>query len=206
MGEHPGAATGSARRDPSRRGSALYGLGLARLTPPLWWIPATQGAVALAAAVVLLLAPGRTLALVAVAAAAYLLVLGLLRIAGALASRAEPPRDAPLQIVLGGGAVVAGLAALIRPGDEPTGVALAFGIYTMIVGLLTLTTVMRTGGRPGRVASALLDVVAGVAVVSWPPPGIGLDALALVLAGYLAVRGAVDVHEGLTLRRLGSGS
>jgi uncharacterized membrane protein HdeD (DUF308 family) len=205
MGEQPGAATGEALPHPSGRGPALYGLGLVRLAPRLWWVPVAQGAIGIAAALAIA-TPGRTLTLVGLAAGIYLLTLGLLRIAGAAAMRAERSGDAPLQMVLGVGAVAAGLVAMARPGDGPMGVALPLGVYLTLVGLLTLTTVMRIGPRPARVALALLDVVAGVVLVSWPPPGIGLGALAIVLSAYLVLRGAVDVLQGLTLRAMGSRS
>jgi uncharacterized membrane protein HdeD (DUF308 family) len=206
MSEHHGATAGDALGPSPGRRDSLYGAGLVRLTPSLWWIPIALGAAGIGIALVLLVFPDRTLALVATLAGAYLLLLGVLRIGGALAIRAGHPDDAPLQIALGIGAVVAGLVVLSRPGDGATGVALGFGVYLMLIGLLGLTTSMRRGGLPSRVAVALLDVVAGVVAVSWPPPGIGLTQLALVIAGYLLLRGAVDVREGLALRRMGASS
>lgn len=204
MSEHHGAAVPAAGAEP--RADALFGVGLVRLTASLWWVPVALGAAALVVALALLVAPGRTLTFVAVAAGAYLLLLGLLRLWGAVALRAAHPRDVPLHVALGLGAVVAGLAVIAGSGAGITSVALGFGVYLILVGLLGLSTAMRTGAHPARVAVALLDVVAGVAMVSWPPPGIGLTALALVIAGYLLARGLVDVREGLALRRLGASS
>jgi uncharacterized membrane protein HdeD (DUF308 family) len=206
MSEHHGAAADDAVAPAPGRPEPLYGAGLVRLTPSVSWNPMALGVAGLVLGLVLFAFPDRTLGLVAALAGAYLLLLGVLRIWGALAIRSQHPDDAPLQIALGLGALAAGAVVLSTPGDSATGVALGFGVYLLVIGLLGLTTSMRRGSRPATVAVALLDVVAGVVAVSWPPPGIGLTALALVIGGYLLVRGALDVREALLLRRLGASS
>ncbi len=163
-------------------------------TPRRWWIHAVLGAAALAAGLLVLLFPDRTVGLLAAAAGAYLVLVGLLR----LSTAATTDKGRLVEAVLGLAALAGAALVLFQPGRALTAISIGFGVYLVLAGLLGLVVVMRARLGGGAVALCLLDVVAGVAAFSWPRTTLLI--LVLVLGLYLVVRGVAELATGLVLR------
>jgi uncharacterized membrane protein HdeD (DUF308 family) len=101
----------------------------------LWWVALLLGLVSIAVGILALVYPGPTLKTIAIIFGIYLLVAALVQVALAF-GESERSRGALLL-----SAAVAGIAGIIvirHPGGTVEVVALAFGIYLVIMGLMRL--------------------------------------------------------------------
>ncbi len=145
------------------------------------------GIVSMAVGILAIVYPGPTLTTIATIFGIYLLLAGLLQL-GLAFTESERSRGALLL-----SAAVAGIAGLIiirHPGGSVELVALAFGIYLVVMGIMRLyAAVYALGGRAWLILSGLVDLAAGVLIVAWPQ--FGVTTLAIVIGIVLLARGIV---------------
>ena len=186
--------------------SATYGvqepdpeLEAVRAVAKAWWLGLIVGLITLAGGIVLVAYPGPTLTVIALLVGIELLIGGAFLIVGALGH----PAGSRVWGVLGGSlAVIAGVIVLRHPSGSILVVAMAVGIYLILSGVLRL--VGATESREGRgwlVLAALVDLVLGIVIVSWP--SFGITTLAIVLGIVLIVRGLALVVIAFALRAAG---
>ncbi|HEV3095209.1 MAG TPA: HdeD family acid-resistance protein [Solirubrobacteraceae bacterium] len=161
-----------------------------------WWIALLLGLISVGVGILALAYPGETLATIATIFGIYLLVAAVVSLVLAF-GESERSRGALLL-----SAAVAGIAGLIvirHPGGSVQLVALAFGIYLVLMGMLRLFSVLyAVEGRGWLVLWGLVDFAAGILIVSWPQ--FGVATLAVVLAIVLLVRGVVMCALAFAIR------
>lgn len=102
----------------------------------------------------------------------------------------------------GAAAVAFGLVALAWPGVTVKALAVVFGAYALVDGLLTLGTSLGGTDRRDRWVlgfEGLVDVVAGGIALVWP--SITVSALVLVVAAWAVATGVSEVTAAVRLRR-----
>lgn len=161
-----------------------------------WWIALLLGLITVGVGIVALAYPDETLTTIAIIFGIYLLVAALVQLALAF-GESERSRGALLL-----SAAVAGIAGLIvirHPGGSVQLVALAFGIYLVVMGIMRLfAAAYAVQGRGWLILWGLIDFAAGVVIVAWPQ--FGVATLAVVLAIVLLVRGIVICALAFALR------
>jgi uncharacterized membrane protein HdeD (DUF308 family) len=164
----------------------------------LWWMALLLGLISIAVGILALAYPDETLTTIAIIFGVYLLLAALVQLALAF-GEGERSRGALLL-----GAAVAGIAGMIvirHPGGSVQVVALAFGIYLVVMGVMRLyASVYATGGRAWLIVWGLVDLAAGILIVSWPQ--FGVATLAVVLSIVLLARGVVMCALAFVLRAL----
>jgi uncharacterized membrane protein HdeD (DUF308 family) len=163
-----------------------------------WWMFVVLGVVCVAAGVVTIVWPGITLQTLGVIAGVYLLIAAVIEIieaiTGDLGGRA-------MSAILGVIALIAGLVVIRRPGESLLAVVIVIGIYLTAGGVIRLVRAFGTREDRGwAIALALIDVVVGIVILSWP--GIGLVTLAVFFAVTMLVRGIFAIVIGFKLHGL----
>jgi uncharacterized membrane protein HdeD (DUF308 family) len=162
----------------------------------LWWMALLLGLVSIAVGILALVYPDETLTTIAIIFGIYLLLAALLQLALAF-GESERSRGALLL-----SAAVAGIAGIIvirHPGGSVQVVALAFGIYLVVMGMMRLyAAAYAHDGRGWLIAWGLVDLAAGALIVSWPQ--FGVATLAVVISIALLARGIVMCALALVLR------
>jgi uncharacterized membrane protein HdeD (DUF308 family) len=165
-----------------------------------WWVLLIAGILALLAAIVVLVWPGRTLLLLTIVAAFWLIFYAVMLLVSAITGPGETS-DRLLRALLGLLSGVAGGLILARPGSGLLAVALAFGIYLIAAGLIAFTQAgMFREGRGWNIARGVLDVIAGIIAVVWPD--ISLLALATLLWIWLLLVGSFEIVAAFRLRQV----
>jgi uncharacterized membrane protein HdeD (DUF308 family) len=161
-----------------------------------WWIALLLGLVSIGVGILALAYPGETLATIAIIFGVYLLVAAVVSLVLAFGER-EGSRGALLLSAAIAG--VAGLLVIRHPGGSVQLIALAFGIYLVVMGILRLFAApYAVEGRLWLALWGVVDFAAGVLVVAWPQ--FGVATLAVVLSIVLLVRGAVLCLLAFALR------
>jgi uncharacterized membrane protein HdeD (DUF308 family) len=179
-----GAFGGEGPADPFGEGSQIETIEQAGR---LWWIALVLGLTSIAVGILALAYPGPTLTTIAIIFGIYLLLAALVQLALAF-GESERSRGALLL-----SAAVAGIAGIIvirHPGGSVQVVALAFGIYLVVMGMMRLyAAVYAVGGRGWLILWGIVDLVAGILIVAWPK--FGVATLVVVLSIVLLARGIV---------------
>jgi uncharacterized membrane protein HdeD (DUF308 family) len=166
-----------------------------------WWLAALMGVLGVAAGVVVLVEPHRSLTLVTIAVGIYLVLLAPIRLALALTVPGLSATLRGLEVLMAVFALIAGIVVIANPGTGLLAIALAFGVYLLLAGTIRLFLgVTLRSSRVWNIAVGVLDLAGGTLVVAYPH--IGLDALALILSVYLLLRGAFDLVLAWLLYRL----
>ncbi len=168
-----------------------------------WWVLLIAGILGLAAAIVVLVWPGRTLLLLTVVAGFWLIFYAAMLLVSAIVGPGEGS-DRLLRALLGLLAGIAGGLILARPGSGLLAVALAFGIYLIAAGLIAFAAAaMIPEGRGWNIFRGVLDVAAGVVAVVYP--NISLLALATLLWIWLILTGSFQIVIAFRLRQVRKG-
>lgn len=164
-----------------------------------WWIALLLGLISVGVGILALAYPGETLTTIAIIFGIYLLIAALIQLVLAF-GEGERSRGALLL-----SAAVAGIAGLIvirHPGGSVQVVALAFGIYLVVMGIMRLfAAAYAVQGRGWLILWGLVDFAAGVVIVAWPQ--FGVATLAVVIAIVLLARGIVMCALAFALRSAG---
>ena len=141
-----------------------------------WWLFMLLGLFGIAAGVIVLTKPGNSLATLAVVAGIFVLVDGILDL-GASFGRSTENRG--LVAVTGVLDIVIGVLLIRHPIGGVLAIALLIGIWLIAVGLVRLVGAFEREQRVWNILVALLELAAGVVIVSSPP--IGFATLALLV-------------------------
>jgi uncharacterized membrane protein HdeD (DUF308 family) len=188
-----GSLSGEAPRDPLGSSAELEAVEEAGR---LWWLALLLGLASIAVGILALAYPGPTLTTIAIIFGIYLLLAALVQLALAF-GESERSRGALLL-----SAAVAGIAGMIvirHPGGSVQVVALAFGIYLVVMGMMRLyAAIYAAGGRGWLILWGIVDLVAGILIVAWPK--FGVATLVVVLSIVLLARGIVVCALALFVR------
>ena len=164
----------------------------------LWWLPALFGVVTLGVGVFFVVSPHETLSTFTVIAGIFLLVDGVLAIFGSIFGEGE---GRGLLALIGVLSAIAGLVLIKKPFDTLVVFTLIFGVWFVVAGVVRFVVALASPeGRGGNILTAILDVIAGVVILSWPD--LGLSTLAVIIGIVLIVRGALFIAAGWQLHKL----
>jgi len=164
-----------------------------------WWLGLLVGLISLAGGILLVVYPGPTLTVVALLVGIELLIAGIYFIVVAFG---RPSGQRAWSVIGGALALIAGVIVVRHPSGSILVVAMAIGIYLILSGALRLVAAIETReGRGWLVFAALVDLLLGVVIVSWPQ--FGITTLAIVLGIVLIVRGLLMIAIAFMLRAFG---
>lgn len=165
----------------------------------LWWVALLLGLISIAVGILALVYPGPTLKTIAIIFGVYLLVAALVQVALAF-GESERSRGALLLSTAVAG--IAGIIVIRHPGGTVEVLALAFGIYLVIMGVMRLfAAAYAVGGRGWLVLWGIVDLLAGVVIVAWPKFGVGT--FVVVISIVLLTRGIVMCVLAFVMRSVG---
>jgi uncharacterized membrane protein HdeD (DUF308 family) len=164
----------------------------------LWWVLTLFGLVSLGVGVFFVFSPHETLRVFTIIAGIFVLVDGVLAVVNSIFGE---PESRGLLALVGVISAVAGLVLIKEPFGSLVVLAVIVGIWFIIAGGVRFVTVFTMrGSRAATIFVALLDVIAGVIILSWPQ--IGLATLAIIVGVVLILRGLLFTWAGLQLRAL----
>jgi len=172
----------------------------------LSWFLIVVGVVTLGVGVFFVASPHETLKVFTVIGGILLLIDGLLAIIGALVGVSE---SRGLLAMVGVLSVIAGVVLIKKPFQTLLVLVVILGIWLVVVGIARFVSAFsRREDRGVNIFVAIVDVIAGVVILSWPKPS--LATLAVIFGIVLIIRGALSAYAGWAVRRLsrdaGSGS
>ena len=166
----------------------------------LWWLPVLFGVVTFGVGVFFVLSPHETLSTFTVIAGIFLLIDGLLAIFGSVFGKGE---GRGLLALIGVLSAIAGLVLIKKPFDTLVVFTLIVGVWFVVAGVVRFVAALASPeGRGGNIVTAILDVIAGIVILSWPD--LGLSTLAVIIGIVLIVRGALFIVAGWQLHKLNS--
>ena len=161
-----------------------------------WWLFVVLGLVCLVTGILAIVWPGITLLTLGILLGIYLLISAILEIIDAIVGE---PGGRALSAILGIISLIAGLICIRRPGESLLAIVIVAGIYLIAEGVIRVIRAFTNAGhRLWAVVLGLLDVVAGIVIISWPD--IGLVTLAIFFAATMIVRGIFAIVIGFKLR------
>jgi len=88
-----------------------------------------------------------------------------------------------------------------KPFDALVVFTLIVGVWFVAAGIVRFVVALTSPeARGGNIVTAILDLVAGILILSWPD--LGLATLAVIIGIVLILRGAFFIAAGWQLRRL----
>ena len=165
----------------------------------LSWFLIVVGVVTLGVGVFFVASPHETLKVFTVIGGILLLVDGLLAIVGALVGVSE---SRGLLAMVGVLSVIAGVVLIKKPFQTLLVLVVILGIWLVVVGVARFVSAFsRREDRGVNIFVAIVDVIAGVVILSWPKPS--LATLAVIFGIVLIIRGALFVYAGWLAHKLG---
>jgi uncharacterized membrane protein HdeD (DUF308 family) len=165
----------------------------------LWWLVVLFGVAVLGVGVFFVASPHETLSTFTIIAGILLLVDGVLAIIASVVGRGE---GRGLLALVGVLSAIAGLVLIKKPFDTLVVFLMIFGVWFVVAGVVRfVAAVGEPEGRGGNIAVAVLDLLAGIVILSWPGPS--LATLAVIIGIVLIFRGALLVGAGWELHGLG---
>jgi uncharacterized membrane protein HdeD (DUF308 family) len=174
--------------------------GTVSVDPGKWWLVGLLGVISIAAGILAIAYPGITLLVLGLIFGINLMLIGAVWVSLAtMEGHSEGGRV--LRMIVGFLAVLAGLFALVHPGESVLALLLVVAFWFVMAGIADLA---RAFAEPtGRWFAAFLGVAsiaAGIIIVS--DPDIGLATLALIAGIYFIVRGTLEVTAAIYMQRL----
>lgn len=165
-----------------------------------WWLLAVLGVVSIVCGVLAIVYPDVTLLAVGIIFGFYLMLAGVFELVEAIVGDAA---SRALSALIGIVALIAGLICLRRPGESLLALVVVLGIYLVVTGVVALVRAFASVEHRGWfVLSAVVDLVLGILILSWPD--LGLVTLAVFFGISLIFRGAVALVAAWQLRKGGS--
>jgi len=169
-----------------------------------WWILLVGGVLGIAAGVIAIVYPKITLGVIALIFGIYLIISGVIEL---IAGIAEDDVDGSVRVIaalLGVLSLIAGVIVLRHPGQSLVVVALVFGIFLIVSGVLTVYRgATQAYNRGVNLTIGILDLIAGVIIAAWP--GIGLTTLAIFIGIMFIIRGIASSYLAFQVKKLKDG-
>jgi uncharacterized membrane protein HdeD (DUF308 family) len=164
----------------------------------LWWLPLVFGVAALGVGIFFVVSPHETLSTFTAIAGIFMLVDGLIAIAGSVFGSGE---GRGLLALIGVLSAIAGLILIKKPFETLVVFTLIVGVWFVVAGIVRAVSAFDSReARGGNLLIALLDIGAGVVILAWPD--LSLATLAVIIGIVLIVRGALFIVAGWQLRTL----
>jgi len=164
----------------------------------LWWLPALFGVVTFGVGVFFVVSPHETLSTFTVIAGIFLLFDGVLAIFGSIFGKGE---GRGLLALIGVLSALAGLVLIKKPFDTLVVFTLIFGAWFVVAGIVRFVAALASPeGRGGNIVTAIVDLIAGIVILSWPD--LGLSTLAVIIGIALILRGLFFIASGWQLHKL----
>ncbi len=162
----------------------------------LWWVILCFGLVVFGLGIFFVVSPHETLATFTVVAGIFLLVDGVLAIGGSIFGRGE---GRGLLALIGVLSAIAGLVLIKQPFTSLVVFTLIVGVWFVVAGVVRFAAAFALPEDRGwTIFIALLDLLAGIVILSWPK--LGLATFAVILGIFLILRGLLFVVSGWRLR------
>ena len=175
--------------------NAAYNL---RPVTSFWWLFALFGVATLAVGVFFVVSPHETLSTFTVIAGIFLLVDGVLALLASIFNKGD---GRGLLALIGVLSVLAGLVLIKKPFDTLVVFTLIVGVWFVAAGIVRFVVALASPeARGGNIITAILDLIAGVVILSWPD--LGLATLAVIIGIVLILRGVFFIVAGWQLRKL----
>jgi uncharacterized membrane protein HdeD (DUF308 family) len=111
-------------------------------------------------------------------------------------------KSAQAVAIRGAIAIVLGIVALAMPGPTFLALAIAFGLFAMIDGVVDLIALFDRRSRLNRGWLALEAVTGiGIGILTFRRPGMTALALTFLIAGWALVTGVMKIASAITLRK-----
>jgi len=163
-----------------------------------WWLLAVLGVVSLVCGVLAIVYPDITLLAVGIIFGFYLLMAGVFELVDAIVG---DPASRALSAIVGIVALLAGLICLRRPGDSLLALVVVLGAYLIVTGVARLVRAFASVEHRGwSLLSAVIDLILGILVLSWPDES--LVTLAVFFGLSLIFRGVFSLVAAFRLRKL----
>ncbi len=163
-----------------------------------WWLFMLFGVATLGVGVFFVVSPHETLSTFTVIAGIFLLVDGVLAI---LASVFSPGEGRGLLALIGVLSVLAGLVLIKKPFDTLVVFTLIVGVWFVAAGIVRFVVGLSTPeGRGANIVTAILDLIAGIVILSWPD--LSLSTLAVIIGIVLILRGIGFIVSAWALHKL----
>ena len=175
--------------------NAAYNL---RPVTSVWWLFVLFGVATLGVGVFFVVSPHETLSTFTVIAGIFLLVDGVLALLASIFNKGD---GRGLLALIGVLSVLAGLVLIKKPFDTLVVFTLIVGVWFVVAGIVRLVAAVASPeARGGNIVTAILDLIAGVVILSWPD--LGLATLAVIIGIVLILRGVFFIASGWQLRKL----
>ena len=164
------------------------------------WVFA-YGLLTLIAGIVVLAWPSETLLVLAVLFGIQLIISGIFRFVGALATDDLTGGTRVLLALLGVLSIIVGLWAVRHVLLTLLALIVFLGIYWVVSGVIEIFTALSHRGVPHRgwtVAMGVLSVLAGIIVLAYP--GLSLYGRAIILGIWLLIFGVMEMAAAFRLR------
>jgi uncharacterized membrane protein HdeD (DUF308 family) len=163
-----------------------------------WWLLLLVGLLSIAAGVIVIAKPSNSLATLAVVSGIFVLLDGISELVGSLSRRTRNRGSAALLGVL---SVIVGIVLIRHPIAGVTAIALLLGLWLVTVGVVRFVAAFEIQDhRLWNIAVALVEVIAGVVIVS--SPGIGFATLAVLVGIAFILNGLATVALGWLMNAL----
>ena len=158
-----------------------------------WWMLVVGGVLAIIAGIIVLAKPSNSLATLAVVSGVFILVESIFGLVVALAQRRSG-----VDAVWGVLGLVFGLLLIRHPFASVTAVAIFVGIWLVSAGALRIVRNFAVRESWWHVALALLELIAGIVIIS--SPHVGFSALALLVGISFLLDGFGLILVGVLVR------
>jgi uncharacterized membrane protein HdeD (DUF308 family) len=163
-----------------------------------WWLFVLFGVATLGVGVFFVVSPHETLSTFTVIAGIFLLVDGVLALLGSIVNKGD---GRGLLALVGVLSVLAGLVLIKKPFDTLVVFTLIVGAWFVVAGIVRFVVALASPeARGGNIVTAILDLIAGIVILSWPD--LGLATLAVIIGIALILRGVFFIAAGWQLRKV----
>jgi uncharacterized membrane protein HdeD (DUF308 family) len=168
-----------------------------------WWLILTVAVLAIVLGVLMLANVDGTLKVVAFLVGLQFLVVGIVSVIRAFATKEIDGGQRVLFGILGVLGIIAGVIAMKNPGLTVGVLAILLGALWLVQGIIEFFGSLGDPGLPDRgwrIFGGLITAIAGAIILFWPAPSVAV--LAWVAGLWLVIYGVIGVFAAFKVRRM----